>query len=600
MKRKVGLFLFAVMVAVSLGATIVASLAMYRLVSEKQAVEIRNIEASLSFRFAVFETMLRSQHAAITIQMETVLPLIAADVESLRGKSGDLSIDQLDVLAKKYGVQHIYLIDHAHKVFQTNLADDMNLVFGESQFTQFLDTVFGANKVMSDAISLSVATGTLRTYSYFGPRGKDYIVEISTDMRASLAESQHGWMGRFFFEEFFTDALHSNPYVKAVDVFLVNPSGAWSLLQPGKKLDAALAARIAKSRREEVADKEGRYVTIYSGEDTAAATDTGHPVRSKFVIRQITYDTGLAREAVLQVFLGSMIVLALLLPVVFWIASRLLQRQLLDPLFHLRGEAGAIAEGDLEQTIANTERGDEIGQLAKSFASMRDAVRKTILELKQTNLSIERFVPHTFLSIIGKPSIVDVELGDNKRQNMTILFSDIRSFTTLSEKMTPDENFAFINAYLERMGPVIRTHNGFIDKYVGDAIMALFDTADEALRAGLAMFDALDVFNAERRLADLAPIAIGIGVNSGSLMLGTIGEKHRMDGTVISDAVNLASRIEDLTKVYRAGLLMSQYTYEQLAEPEAYGIRPIDVVRVKGKTQPVAIYEVFQNNPGRS
>jgi class 3 adenylate cyclase/HAMP domain-containing protein len=600
MKRKVGLFLFAVMVAVSLGATIVASLAMYRLVSEKQAVEIRNIEASLSFRFAVFETMLRSQHAAITIQMETVLPLIAADVESLRGKSGDLSIDQLDVLAKKYGVQHIYLIDHAHKVFQTNLADDMNLVFGESQFTQFLDTVFGANKVMSDAISLSVATGTLRTYSYFGPRGKDYIVEISTDMRASLAESQHGWMGRFFFEEFFTDALHSNPYVKAVDVFLVNPSGAWSLLQPGKKLDAALAARIAKSQREEVADKEGRYVTIYSGEDTAAATDTGHPVRSKFVIRQITYDTGLAREAVLQVFLGSMIVLALLLPVVFWIASRLLQRQLLDPLFHLRGEAGAIAEGDLEQTIANTERGDEIGQLAKSFASMRDAVRKTILELKQTNLSIERFVPHTFLSIIGKPSIVDVELGDNKRQNMTILFSDIRSFTTLSEKMTPDENFAFINAYLERMGPVIRTHNGFIDKYVGDAIMALFDTADEALRAGLAMFDALDVFNAERRLADLAPIAIGIGVNSGLLMLGTIGEKHRMDGTVISDAVNLASRIEDLTKVYRAGLLMSQYTYEQLAEPEAYGIRPIDVVRVKGKTQPVAIYEVFQNNPGRS
>jgi class 3 adenylate cyclase len=295
-----------------------------------------------------------------------------------------------------------------------------------------------------------------------------------------------------------------------------------------------------------------------------------------------------------------MIVLALLLPVVFWIASRLLQRQLLDPLFHLRGEAGAIAEGDLEQTIANTERGDEIGQLAKSFASMRDAVRKTILELKQTNLSIERFVPHTFLSIIGKPSIVDVELGDNKRQNMTILFSDIRSFTTLSEKMTPDENFAFINAYLERMGPVIRTHNGFIDKYVGDAIMALFDTADEALRAGLAMFDALDAFNADRRLADLAPIAIGIGVNSGSLMLGTIGEKHRMDGTVISDAVNLASRIEDLTKVYRAGLLMSQYTYEQLAEPEAYRIRPIDVVRVKGKTQPVAIYEVFQNNPGRS
>ena len=292
-----------------------------------------------------------------------------------------------------------------------------------------------------------------------------------------------------------------------------------------------------------------------------------------------------------------MIVLALLLPVVFWIASRLLQKQLLDPLFNLRGEAGAIAEGDLNQAIANTDRSDEIGQLAKSFASMRDAVRRTILDLKQTNISIERFVPHAFLAIIGKPSIVEVELGDNKRKNMTVLFSDIRSFTTLSEKMTPDENFAFINTYLAHMGPVIRTHNGFIDKYIGDAIMALFEDADDALRAGLAMHDALEGFNAERRASGLEPIGIGIGLNTGSLMLGTIGEKHRMDGTVISDAVNLASRIESLTKEYHVGLLISQYTYEQLADPRAYDIRPIDVVVVKGKTRPVTIFEVFQTNP---
>src|SRR5258708_8150261 len=180
---------------------------------------------------------------------------------------------------------------------------------------------------------------------------------------------------------------------------------------------------------------------------------------------------------------------------------------------------------------------------------------------------------------------------------MTILFSDIRNFTTLSEGMTPDENFAFINTYLACMGPVIRTHNGFIDKYIGDAIMALFTTADDALRAGIAMFDTLDAFNAERRSAGLEPIAIGIGINTGSLMLGTIGEKHRMDGTVISYAVNLASRIEDLTKIHHVGLLISQYTYEQLADPKAYDIRPIDVVVVKGKTLPVTIFEVFQTNP---
>ncbi len=514
---------------------------------------------------------------------------------SLHRQPQDLSVAELDALTRKYGVQHIYFIDRSHKVFQTNLATDMNLAFPESDFTRFLDSVYGANEVRSDGIDLSTVTGRLRTYSYFSPKGTDYIIETSTDVRDSLAEGSFGWMSKFFFVDLFSDAERSNPYVKNIDLYLINTSGTWSLLHVGRKLDPALSERVLRNGH--VVERDGRYVTVYSGQKAAAATDPGHPVSAKFVIRKITYDTGLAQQAVLQVFLSSMLVLALMLPIVFWIASRLLQKHLLEPLFNLRGEAGAIAEGDLEQAIANTDRRDEIGQLATSFASMRDAVRRTILDLKQTNLSIERFVPHAFLAIVGKPSIVEVELGDNKRQNMTVLFSDIRNFTTLSESMTPDENFAFINTFLERIGPVIRTHSGFIDKYIGDAIMALFNNADDALRAGLAMFEALDGFNAERRLAGLEPIAIGIGINSGSLMLGTIGEKHRMDGTVISDAVNLASRIEDLTKVYHVGLLISEYTYEQLVDPKAYDIRPIDVVVVKGKTRPVTVFEVFQNDP---
>jgi class 3 adenylate cyclase/HAMP domain-containing protein len=592
MKRKVGLFLFAVMLAVSVGATIVASLAMYRLVSDKQENEIRRLEDSLSDRFGVFETMLRSQHRRIATHMDKVMPAIVAELESSGRKPQDLSVADLDALTRKYDVQHIYFIDRSHRVFQTNLASDMNLAFPESKFTHFLDSVYGAGKVMNDGIDLSSLTGTLRTYSYFGPAEKDYIVETSTEVRTSLADGDFGWMSDFFFRDLFSDAVRSNPYVKEVDLFLVTPAGTWSLLHVGKKLDPALAERVLKDRREEVAGGDGRTLTVYSGEETAAAKDPGHPVSSKFVIRQITYDTGLAREAAWQVLLSSMIVLAVLLPIVFWIASRLLQRQLLDPLFNLRGEAGAIAQGNLEQAIANTDRVDEIGQLAKSFASMRDAVRRTILDLKHTNLSIERFVPHAFLAIIGKPSIVDVELGDNKREKMSILFSDIRSFTTLSEGMTPDENFAFINAYLDRMGPVIRDHNGFIDKYIGDAIMALFGNADDAVRAGLAMLGALDGFNDERSASGLEPIAFGVGINTGQLMLGTIGEKDRMDGTVISDAVNLAARVESLTKDYGTPLLISEFTLRELADPGAYDIRPVDVVVVKGKTRPVAIYAV--------
>jgi class 3 adenylate cyclase len=596
-KRKVGLFLLAVMVAVSLGAIIVTSLAMYRLASQRYADEIRKIEASLSDRFAVFEAMLGDQHERITSHMEKVLPEIAQELAASGRPPNALSSEEMTALAQRHGVQHIYFINRDHVVFQTNFAPDMNLAFPKGPFTQFLDSVFGANRVMSDGIDLSQVTGTLKTYSYLGPKDKDYIIETSTDVRDSLDASGYAWMTKYFFDELLTDPVRSNPSIKELDIYLINQSGTWSLIHPGQKLDPALAAHIVKNRREEVSSGDGRYLTVYSAEQTASATQPDHPVTAKHVIRKITYDVGLAREAVIQVLLSSLLVLALAMPVVFWIASRLLQKQLLDPLFNLRGEAGAIAQGDLNQAIANIDRRDEIGQLARSFAAMRDAVRKTITDLKDTNISIERFVPQAFLAIVGKPSIVEVELGDNKRKNMTILFSDIRNFTTLSEAMTPDENFAFINAYLERMGPVIRDHNGFIDKYIGDAIMALFESADDALKAGLGMLETLDAFNAGRRAAGQPPINIGVGINTGTLMMGTIGEKHRMDGTVISDAVNLASRIEGLTKTYGVRLLVSQYTVESLADPKAYDIRPIDVVVVKGKTHPVTVCEVFQRDP---
>lgn len=596
MKRSGGLFLLAVIIAVSLGATVVVSLAMDRLFTRLQAQALERLETSLSDRFAIFETMLRGQNSRMHEEMAKVLPEIAAELDRTGRKPEDLSTEELDALTKKYGVEHIYFIDRAYKVFQTNLASDMNLVFPKGEFTHFLSDVFDSGEVMSDGIDLSSVTGTLRTYSYFGPKDKDYIIETSNDVRANLGRGNFGWMSKLVFEDMFADAVRSNPFVKDVDIYLINSSGAWSLLHVGRKLASDLAETVTKTDRYEDADPDGRHVTTYGRYVFADAARKGEPLSRMLVIRKITYDTGLAREAVVQVFTSAMIVLALMLPVVFWIASRLLQRHLLDPLFNLRSEAGAIAGGNLDQAIASTERRDELGQLAQSFASMRDSVRRTILDLKTTNQSIERFVPKAFLAIMGKPSIVDVRLGDNKRRDMTVLFSDIRDFTTLSEKMTPDANFAFINAYLERMGPVIRTHGGFIDKYIGDAIMALFETADDALRASLDMLETLDRFNADRGTSGQAPIAIGIGLNSGSLMMGTIGEQHRMDGTVISDAVNLASRIESLTKVYRMRLLISQYTYEQLSDPAARDIRPIDVVIVKGKTRPITIYEVYERD----
>src|SRR5208282_3510519 len=152
---------------------------------------------------------------------------------------------------------------------------------------------------------------------------------------------------------------------------------------------------------------------------------------------------------------------------------------------------------------------------------------------------------------LGKPSVLGVRLGDNVKRDIAILFSDIRSFTTFSEKMSPEDNFRFLNSYLGRMNPYVWENGGFIDKYMGDAIMAIFpEGAEPALQAAVAMLAHIPVYNAQRAQFGYAPIRIGIGVHRGEAMLGVIGHPRFLQGTAISDAVNLSSRLQDLTKIY--------------------------------------------------
>ncbi|HEY9613475.1 response regulator [Allocoleopsis sp.] len=223
---------------------------------------------------------------------------------------------------------------------------------------------------------------------------------------------------------------------------------------------------------------------------------------------------------------------------------------------------------------------------------------KTHINLSKINIAYGRFVPHEFLRFLGHKSIVDVRLGDQILKEMSIMFADIRDFTTLSEEISPKENFDFLNSYLSRVGPIIRQHNGFIDKYIGDAVMALFpDTADEAVQAAIAMQQEVSLYNSDRQKLGYPSLAIGIGLHRGSLMLGTIGEERRMESTVIADAVNLASRLEDLTKVYGAAILISGPTLFSLETPTQYQYRFIGQVQVKGKRERVSVFEIFETDP---
>jgi len=209
-----------------------------------------------------------------------------------------------------------------------------------------------------------------------------------------------------------------------------------------------------------------------------------------------------------------------------------------------------------------------------------------------------RFVPREIITLIGKDDINSVSLGDHVEKTMTILFSDIRDFTSLSEEMTPKENFTFINSYMESMNPVIVRNGGIIDKYIGDAIMALFpSSADDAVRCAIEMLHQLHAHNKKIKESGYLPVKIGLGLNTGLMMLGIIGGEHFMETTVISDAVNLASRMESLTKDYKTPLLISEHTYYSLKDASIYDTRFVDRVKVKGKAQCQSVYEVFDADP---
>jgi two-component system sensor histidine kinase ChiS len=247
----------------------------------------------------------------------------------------------------------------------------------------------------------------------------------------------------------------------------------------------------------------------------------------------------------------------------------------------------------LKRSLA--EKNEEL-KAANDF--LEEGVRARTAELAHLNEVYERFVPQEFLNLLEKRSILEIKLGDQVKKQMTVMFADIRGWTTLSEKMSPQESFNFINAYLSRVSPVIKAHNGFIDQYYGDGVMALFPgPPDDAVRAAIAMHEAVTEYNEDRKQESLNPIRIGVGLHLADLMLGIIGSEERMQGAVVADAVNLAARLEGLTRIYGSSITLSETTFSHLEDPDKYKHRFVDKVQVKGKEETVSVHEVFDGDP---
>jgi ligand-binding sensor domain-containing protein/class 3 adenylate cyclase len=217
--------------------------------------------------------------------------------------------------------------------------------------------------------------------------------------------------------------------------------------------------------------------------------------------------------------------------------------------------------------------------------------RQKLRKEQAFSFAASKFVPHDFLQMLGRKSILQAELGDQIDASMTVLFADIRGYTTLSEGMSPQDSFGFINAYYNRISPIIRENQGIICEYMGDGFMAVFpQRTEDAIHAALQIQATIDDYNQHRSSKQRKTIAVGIGIHRGDMILGIIGDKLQQNTTVISDAVNTASRIETLTKEHNCKLLITKEVVIDIPEALQARTQWLEEIQVKGRMQPVDVY----------
>ena len=312
----------------------------------------------------------------------------------------------------------------------------------------------------------------------------------------------------------------------------------------------------------------------------------------------------------LTLYFGIMVIVLVIVSIVI---SAYIAHKITRPLRQLTNHITRFVDSKftLEKDHPVVSSKDEIGSLTHNFSILKDEVisqmkffkqrvNERTEELATANQRLEhiieansRFVPEEFLHNLGRESIEEVELGDQVEREMTVVFTDIRGFTQISENFNPQETFDFLNTYLGGIVPLIEKHGGFIDKFIGDSVMSLFPgSIDHAIKALMEFEEFRIEFNATlKKEHGMDPVQIGSGVHTGSMILGTIGHDNRLETTVISDAVNTAARVEGLTKFYDAPIIVTEASIAKLEHKEDFHYRFLDKVKVKGKSETLSVYE---------
>ena len=268
---------------------------------------------------------------------------------------------------------------------------------------------------------------------------------------------------------------------------------------------------------------------------------------------------------------------------IFWIVCK--------PVAKVGKAVERLSDGKTKNII-NIGGGKQFKEIEYNLNKINENYKASENLIKKTNIEYGKFIPKQFLKYLGKNNILELELGNQVKKEVTTMFCDIRNSTSMSTTLSLEENFNYINSYLKTVAPLIKKHNGFIDKYLGDGVLAVFPNANNAIECANIIVKTISVKNNQKQKSP--SLEVGISLHTGEVVFGVVGDENRKSPTIISDAVNFAGKMEDINKTFGSNIIFSKNTLNALPSDYPLAYRFIGSLQIDNKGDLISIFESLE------
>ncbi len=446
MKRIITLLLFISITLTAIAMAFINNLYTTRFIRQKIDQNIVSLQEALDLRFFAFNTIIESEQSQIANAIEGLLPKLTEKLIQLEQPLEEIPVETLQQLVKKFSIDHIYLIDHTGEIVNTTFVPDLhfNLTSISPELTTFLQGVYGKGQVLTDRMTLSTKTGSLNTYAYYSPKNKNYIVEVSVDMRNYIRLHKGESYLDSLFDRLFLDAINSNTTIIDLDMFMYNDLAAWSVTQEGQSMEVSVLHQL--NEESQIRQYEGNRLTVYNRFTPTLQIPTNYFHQD--LASKVTYDISEIRTTAIRTIILSVLTILLIVPFVYWFANLVLQRKLIKPLNILLEALERIKQGSYDTIIEEIDVpelqriGDTSNQMQqeilkreqKLISYQKNLEQRVIEGIKEAQAATE--AKSTFLSTmsheIRTPMNVIMGFGQLLEKDPSLSEKQLKQITTIN------------------------------------------------------------------------------------------------------------------------------------------------------------------------